>query len=225
MKKYLSPLALMALAAASLSSPLAQAASASSALSNVYIQLFDLDPLDGITPSLTFDNPVSLIYGQVIDGVRASYYDSVLMDRAMFNAVTEGGAQAASVVLEGNVWLPASGNGANLSAMAVGLNTSADTMGQLINSQFTVSAKTEVVMTATAQASAAAALGESSYAWAWIGLRDLAMINRSIDGVHWEVDTIGKSYEYGGQREVQVNFVNLTAASQLGYIDARATAM
>lgn len=220
MKKYTFPLAFLALAATTLSAPLAHAASASSALSNVYIQLFDLDPLDGITPALTFSNGDSSLYGYAFDGVGLNYNDVGPMGSALANSVTDGGAQAASAVLAGNVWLPASGNGANSSAAAVGLNANAYGQGQLINSQFTVTAKTVVVMTATGQASAAAALGESAYASAYVGMQDLTSNNYSYGQAYSQVDVNGNAYGSGGPLTVQASFVNLLAGNLIGNIYA-----
>lgn len=212
--------AVVALAAASLGSPLVHAASASSSLSNVYIQLFDLDPLDGITPSLTFSNGDSSLYGYAQDGGALNYNDVGPMGTALSNAVTDGGAQAASAVLAGNVWLPSSGNGADSSAAAVGLNATAYSQGYLINGQFTVTAMTVVVMTATAQADAAAALGESSYASAYVGIQDIAGNNYSYGQAYRQVEVNGNAYGQGGPQTVQASFVNLTENDRLGNVYA-----
>ena len=171
-------------------------------------------------PSLSFRDNDSWLYGSAFGGVGLNYSDSGLLGGALSNAVTDGGAQAASAVLAGNVWLPASGNGANSSAMAVGLNTDAYSEGQLINSQFTVSAKTLVVITATAQASAAAALGEEAWAGAYVSISDLLGSSSSYGQAYRSIDVNGNAYGPGGPLAVQASFVNLAAASLLGYMSA-----
>lgn len=222
MKSTFSPLAVMALAAASLSSPLAQAASASAMLSDVYIQFFDLDPLDGITPGLTFVNGSSYIYGEAQGGVGLYYNDSGPIGSALAGSMTDGPAQAASAVVAGDIFMPASGNGASSSVMASGVNHSAYSYSNVFSGGFTVTAKTVVVMTAMGQASAAAALGESAYGSAYVGIQDAGGNNNSYGQAYRQVQPDGQAYGTGGPLVVQASFVNLGTTSQQGYVYAQA---
>lgn len=219
MKNVTSPLALTALACVALTAPQVQAASASSVLSNVYIQLFDLDPLDGITPSFVVGN-MSFISGMALDGASNSFSNSGPLGGALSGSVVMGGASTASSVLAGNLFVPASGNGAASSSSATGVGSSANSYGQLHDGSFTVTAKTLVVVTATGQASAAAALGEYATALAYVGLQDVGGSNYSVGQAYWTVEAGGNTYGVGGPLTVQASFVNLTAAPQSGRLYA-----
>ena len=219
MKIFTSPLALMALAVASLSSPLVQAASASSALSNVYIQLFDLDPLDGIAPSIMIGN-TSFIFGTVFDGASNDFNNNGPLGDALSGAASIGASSTASAVFAGNLFLPDSGNGVSSMSEATGLGTSAYSYGMLHNHSFTVTAKTLVVLTATGQATAAAALGEYATAVAYVGMQDVGGSNYSYGQAYSTVEANGNTYGIGGPLSVQASFVNLNAAPQDGSLFA-----
>lgn len=215
MNNVTSPLALMALACASLAAPQAQAASASSVLSNVYIQLFDLDPLDGITPSILIGN-MSFASGAAIDVASNSFSTNGPLGGALSGSAAMGGSSTASSVFAGNLFVPASGNGAASSSSATGAGSSANSVGMLHNDGFTLTPKTLVVVTATGQASAAAALGEFATASAYVGLQDAGGSNYSVGQAYWTVEAGGNTYGVGGPLTVQASFVNLTAAPQSG---------
>lgn len=219
MKNVTTPLALVALACASLAAPQVQAASASSVLSNVYIQLFDLDPLDGITPSFVVGD-ISSLFGTALDGGSNSFSTNGPLGSALSGSALMGGSSTASSVFAGNLFVPASGNGAASSSSATGVGSNAYSYGMLHNDGFTLSAKTVVVVTATAQASAAAALGEFATASAYVGLQDAGGSNYSFGQAYWTIEATGNTYGVGGPLTVQASFVNLTAAPQSGSLYA-----
>jgi len=210
------------LAASMLALPSAQAASASAVLTSVHIQLIDLNPLDGVTPSLTFSDGIQ---GYVtIDNWASQLGYSGLVGTAGSVAAGGGALSASSAVTAGDYYLLLSpGPGAAVSAVAAGLDTNAYGVGWVFGANFTVSQNTLIYITATAQASASAALGETAFASAVLTLSDSAG-NSSNGQAYRYVYADGTFYEQPGPLSAAASFVNLTNATATGFIGAYAQA-
>lgn len=182
--------ALAAACLAALAGPVLADASSSASFGAVTITLIDLDPGDGIAPSLTFNPPASKydggghIFGEVqswTPGAELNRFEHVGGKQAMTladSAQTSMASASASVVGEAGVAgfsaMSARGS-AGSDKNAFGMYTSyVEVPYSYANNAFTLSAHTQVVFSVDASVSAAYTLGyaeggrESEYAYASI---------------------------------------------------------
>ena len=210
------------LAASALLMPAAHAASASATLTGVYLQVFDLNPLDGIAAGISFN----------YDGIQGNGWASNAPLNYSFSDVAGGSGSGAagsgaawsnSAVTAGSVMTFGSGPSANAAASATGQGAGAYGIGWVLGTNFTMAANTLVVISATAQVSTSAAAGESAYAVSMVQMSDnlgntssgYAYQYRYADGTH---------YENVGPLAAQATFVNIGMANKQGFIGAYAEA-
>lgn len=210
------------LAASALLMPAAQAASASATLMGVYLQIFDLNPIDGITAGISFD----------YDGIQGSGSASNAPLNDSFSDVAGGSGSGAagsgaawsnSAVTAGSVMTFGSGPSANAAASATGLGAGAYGIGWVLGTNFTMAANTLVVISATAQVSTSAAAGESAYAVAQVQMSD-NLGNASTGQAYQYRNADGTHYENLGPLAAQATFVNIGMANKRGFIAAYAQA-
>ncbi len=215
--------AITAIAATVLALPAAQAASASATLTGGYIQLFDLNPLDGITAAISFDSGGVQGNGSATNAP-VSYSFSGAAGVALSGSAGSGAVMSSSAVTAGSVFTLGSGPSASASAAASGLNTSADSIGWVLGTNFTLTANTLVVITATADAAASAALGETASASAYLQLSDSAG-NASTGQAFKYIYADGSTYSgVASPLLAQASYVNLAGVDAHGFIAAYANA-
>jgi hypothetical protein len=212
----------VALAMSMLALPSVQAASASATLTSVHIQLIDLTPFDGFTPTMSFDWGSIQGNASSTNAVTyADFYDALGMSGSA--SAGSGSVMAGSVVTGGDYFdLLNPVPGATASAVASGLNTQSYAVGWVLAGNFTVSANTLVYLTATAQASASAALGETASTSAVLTISNASS---SSDGRAFDVVSVDGTHDRkNGPLSVAASFVNLTGSTASGFIGAYAEA-
>jgi hypothetical protein len=210
------------LAASALLMPAAQAASASASLTGVYLQVFDLDPLDGVTAAIGFD----------FDGIQGNGWASnpppdynflAAVGEAGSGSAGSGAAWSTSAVTAGNIGTAGFGPSATAAAEATGLGAGAYGVGWVLATRFTMAANTLVVISATAQATASAAAGESAYAVSTVQISD-DLGNLSTGSAYSYRYADGTHYGSSGPLSAQATFANLGTAAKTGFIGAYAEA-
>lgn len=148
------------------------AASSSASISNLTIQLIDLDPLDGVTPWITFAGN-SYAFTSAQDTGPAAFPDGTSVGGAAFDAVARSDSAAAThataAATGSSPALPITGS-LTLAGSLLGSGSTGGTVGApgnwaaydalsmwngFFSNAFTLSAKTRVVFSATAQGTAA----------------------------------------------------------------------
>ena len=200
--------------------PMALAATASATLTGVYLQVFDLNPVDGIAAAVTFNDGVS-VYGSASNGTGDSYNLVDVLGAALSGSALAGASSANSAVTAvtaGNVFTLGAGPGATATATATA--TASSTVAgssaysqalALFSASFSVTANTLVVLSGAAQASGSGTVGESAYGNALVELYDNA--NYSVGHAYAGINLDGSSFGVSGPLSAQATFANLTASS------------
>lgn len=207
-----STLAVVALAAAA---PVVQAASATASMTGIYLQVFDLNPLDNITAAVTFTDGVS-VYGSADDGANPinSFNLGGAAGTALSGSALAGAVLSSAAVTVGDVYTLGAGPGATASVSATGVGSFAYSQAlALYSTGVTVTANTLVVLSATAQVAAAATLGELSNAAAIVQLSDGNVANYSVGQAYAYFAPDGSNSAVPGPLTAQATFANLTAGS------------
>ena len=215
-----------ALAAASLLACVGSAhalATATASLSNFQVQVFDLNPLDGIAAAVTFASGAQ-VYAYSTDVTAVSNYDSNVAGSALSVSALVGNASSAASTAAGDFFTPGSGPGASASVSVAGLGAQANGSGYSLQSNFTLTANTLLIFSAsTSGVTAARSLaGETAQGYASVNLS-------SNDNSQY---SYGQSYAYVADNSnytslnpfIQASFVNLTAGDTTGYAYAYAAA-
>lgn len=191
--------------------PMALAATASATLTGVYLQVFDLNPVDGIAAAVTFNDGVS-VYGSASNGTGDSYNLVDVLGAALSGSALAGASSANSAVTAGNVFTLGAGPGATATASSTGAGSSAYSQAlALFSASFSVTANTLVVLSGTAQASGSGTVGETAYGNALVELYDNA--NYSVGQAYAGSNLDGSSFGVSGPLSAQATFANLTASS------------
>lgn len=206
------------------------AATASASMSNVHIQLIDLDPSDGITPGISFDGNWLSSYNQIASngGPQVSFLTGGSLGSGFGPFDSGSGATWARLqVLAGNL-LTGTGPGASAFATAAGAGNSAASVAESLALGFTVTAHTRIVMTAEANGPQITGnLGDYGSAQNILGLLRLfpdGSTTGSYDTTYSFLNADGLTY-LAGPRGLQVTFENTTSASTTGYAMAYSSAM
>lgn len=209
----------------------AQAAStASASLSNVRIQLIDLDPFDGITSAISFDDTLLNSYNQItVNGNPQQTYWTGGPLGTSFGPFTSGtGSTWARLQVFAGDLLAGSGPGASAFATAAGTGNSAASVSESLALGFTLTPHTRIVMTADAtEATISGGLGESGFAQNILGLLHLSpdgSTTGETDVTYSFLTTDGLTYT-AAPRVLQVTFENMTGSPMDGYAMAYAAAM
>lgn len=242
MQRHSSLTAGLALAASLAAAPGWAAVSSSAQIGPLQLQLFDLDPSDGITPSLQFTNmgsntglytlamtPAPYAYDMQIDiGSTPWQAGSVtaLAGVAQASAAIEGTGTAAGTRL----W--AAGGAGNFDSLyafeAARYSGSAD--APLMGGVFTVSANTIAVLSgvATVAASGTATTVLEEYAAATVHI-ELAGLGGGGSGAQSAQDTLAtggygsaQPFNFGNSRLLSVSFLNQTAGDLSGTLSLTA---
>ena len=202
-------------------------ATASATLSNFRVQVFDLNPSDGIPASVTFtDASAAQVYAQAVDGVFASdgTYSGPI-GAALSAAAAQGAASSSGTTAAGDPFTLGAGPGASAAASTSGVDTSAYGVGYLLASGITLTANTLLVFSANTSGVAAAVslAGETADGIAVISLNN-ADNSQSRVGQSYQHAGIGNSYGSSAPF-VQASLVNLSGGSISGaaYVYAYAT--
>ena len=196
--------------------PMALAATASATLTGVYLQVFDLNPVDGIAAAVTFNDGVS-VYGSASNGTGDSYNLVDVLGAALSGSALAGASSANSAVTAvtaGNVFTLGAGPGATATATASSTVAGSSAYSQalaLFSASFSVTANTLVVLSGAAQASGSGTVGESAYGNALVELYDNA--NYSVGHAYAGINLDGSSFGVSGPLSAQATFANLTASS------------
>ena len=199
-------------------------ATATASLSNFQVRVFDLNPLDGIAASVTFDSG-AYVSAQAFDGMGASNSASNLAGTALSVSAANGNASASGSTTAGDFFMLGSGPGASASASAFGLYSSAGGTGYPLSSGFTLSANTLLVFSAnTSGVTATRTLaGESAHGSANVYLTSSDNSQYSNGQSYASVSDSGNFSN--NVASVQASFVNLTPANVTGYASAVASAI
>ena len=203
-------------------------ATASASLGNFQIQLFDLNPFDGIAAAVTFTDAVnfqSQVYAQASDGGFASdgtYYGAI--GSVLAANATNGAASSWGTTSAGNPYTPGAGPGAAAAASTMGVGTSAYGIGWALASSFTLTANTLLVFTASTSGVAASIslAGEIADGNATIFINSSNNSQNSY-GQSYTHAEVGNMYS-NSVPLVQASFVNLTNTSVTGFAGAYAQA-
>ena len=219
-----------ALAAAAFATTAAQAsASAEAKVTNVHIQLIDLDLNDGITPAIQLgfgsQNTASI---QVINAV-----DSAVTDNNAYPALgaaygpftlSTGGAFATGDTRAGNLFGAAGGPGSSVAASATGADTWAWGLGNVVPSYFKLAPNTRMVITASVATFVQAAPDDKAFAYGVLAGMDL-------NNVYFASDTAQSSANYYGnitfidpKSALQISFSNVSANAYEGSLSITASA-
>ena len=199
---------------------------ATAALSNVHIQLIDLDPNDGIAPAVTFLSPgTTLVAMTQVDG--GDWVQTFITGNQGEPlgplAAQVGSVSVSSTLLPGNLFAGA-GPTVLASATVGDLNAGGWGNGHAIQSQFTLSANTRLVMTADASVNVSGAEGTAAYAYGQLVLQKLDFSSFSIVAIQASLDP-GSSWPYiPAPATLQASFDNGTGVSMDGWISAIASA-
>ena len=176
--------------------PMALAATASATLTGVYLQVFDLNPVDGIAAAVTFNDGVS-VYGSASNGTGDSYNLVDVLGAALSGSALAGASSANSAVTAGNVFTLGAGPGATATASSTVAGSSAYSQAlALFSSSFSVTANTLVMLSGAAQASGSGTVGESAYGNALVELFDNA--NYSVGHAYAGINLDGSSFGVSG---------------------------
>ena len=198
-------------------------ATATASLSNFQVQLFDLNPLDGITAAVTFAGGAQ-VYANSTDVTTVNNYDINVAGSALSVSALVGNAMSGASTTAGDFFAPGAGPGASASVSVAGLGAQADSTGYSLLSSFTLTANTLLIFSAsTSGLTAARSLpSETAQGYASVNLT-------SNDNSQY---SYGQSYIYADQNgsysslnsTIQASFVNLTAGATTGYAYAYAGA-
>lgn len=155
----------------------AHAATGTVQLGSFHIQLFDLDPLDGIAPALTWvGTPYANSYAVMAGppgSIGASEFDAGVIGEALSASAVTPGSAASSSITPGDVFSLNGGVSSSVSASATG-GESGYAGAQIVVGTFSLSAKTLMVVSATpGVVQSSAVLGETADAMASLSIYGL----------------------------------------------------
>jgi hypothetical protein len=230
-------LATIAAAVASLAAMPAVASTATATLTDFHIQLVDLDPNDGIAPSLTFQNVLGGSFIAAESGAPGHVLTDTHQGGAPFGAGMSSSTRGAASALSsftGDPRAPGAGGSASATA-STGLQglygASTVQLGDgAIYSPFTLSADTRLVITADASASALSTFTDphaDTWASVFLKLTDATGTGSvSTDTASAEQFAMTGGLATTDTRQITISFDNLTAADLggifYGSIDAYA---
>lgn len=242
MQRHSSLTAGLALAASLAAAPGWAAVSSSAQMGPLQVQLFDLDPGDGITPSLQFTNmgtntslytlamtPSPYVYDMQIDTGATPWQPgsvAALAGVAQASAAIEGTGTAAGTRLTA---AGSAGNFESLYAFEAARYTGS-TDAPLTNSAFTLSANTIAVLSgvATVAASGTATTVLEEYAAATVHI-ELAGFGGGGSGSQAAHDTLAtggygsaQPFSFGSSRLLSVSFLNQTSGDLSGTLSLAA---
>lgn len=205
-------------------------ASASASISNVFIQVIDLDLADDIDAAVTFDSPWAYAQGYASSVVNGNWtslgsdWDSGDGSTNLSADFAYGSGSATASTTAGDLFTQGSGPGATASASLSDANMYVSGYGQLLSSNFTLTPMTLLVLSATPGAlSASAALGASASAYAQVSLEAQDGSERSYGYAYRNVSDNG--YSSGNEPSfLKASFTNLTDIEVNGYAYAHASA-
>lgn len=201
------------------------AGTATASLSNVQLRIVDLDPLDGITASATFQSGTMLssVFYDVTGSSPVYLNNAGPLGWSASYQLTGPGASGSSQLLAGDLFT-GTGPGAVASAAAVGANHRAQASSQGSELKFSITPNTLLIVTADAPTAATSLiLGESAFATAVVSFRssDNSFITQSqayaSQSPEGSVVSITPS-------SLQASFVNLTAAPTEVFLNFYASA-
>ena len=203
-------------------------ATASGTLSNLQIQVFDLNPADGIVASVTFTDAVgsqAQVFANANGGSFVSdgtYYGAI---GAVLSAnAAQGAASAWGATSAGNPYNPGFGPGASAAASTAGVGTTAYGIGWALASNFTLTANTLLVFSANTSGVAASVSLAGETADGAVAI--------SLSNSNGSQNSYGQSYKhaelgnpYGNSAPfIQASLVNLSGSSITGFAGAYAYA-
>ncbi|MDT7836530.1 hypothetical protein [Aquabacterium sp. OR-4] len=154
----------------------AHAATATVQLGSFHIQLFDLDPLDGIAPTLTWvGTPYARSFAVMAQpgSIGASEHNAGLIGEALSASAVTPGSAASSSITPGQVLALNGGVSSSVSASATG-GDSGYAGAEIVVGVFSLSAKTLMVVSATpGLVQSSAVLGETADAMASLSIQGL----------------------------------------------------
>ncbi|PZP31273.1 MAG: hypothetical protein DI603_12970 [Roseateles depolymerans] len=206
----------------------AQAATASASLSNVHLQLIDLDPNDGITAAISFNGDTST-YNNAYWSLNGSYqagdwqYAPGLGVAIPAVAVSGVGFSASASSTAGDLFQGAGwGGSAQASAVTAGVRSTA--YAETYAGQFTLAPHTLLVLMADSPAATvSAALGEYASASAYLSVQSLDGSTQGSAYAQAYINADGAGYS-NAPSFLQVSFVNLSGTAISGYLYGEAYA-
>ena len=199
-------------------------------MSNVHIELIDLDPLDGITPSISFDGTYLNSYNQItVNGnPQQTYVTGGPLGTSIGPFASGSGSTSAQLQVFAGDLMTGNGPGASASATAAGPGNTAAAVGESLALDFTLSPHTGIVMTANAtDATTSGGLGESAWAQNTLGLLQVLPDGSSTgptDLTFSFLNADGVTYT-SAPKVLQVTFENTTDSPMAGYAMAYSSAI
>lgn len=205
-------------------------AQASAQLTGLYIQVFDLNPADGIPAAVTFASGVNdqvNVYSNVTpdNGVTSdSHSANGPLGAALTTSSALGLLSASASTQAGDAWTAGAGPAGQATAAAVGADSQAWANASALSSGFTLTPNTVLVLSAIASASASSTLpGETAGAYAALQLSssDYSSQSSGSRADSW-IRSDGTHYAHGGPA-LTASFVNLSAVDLEGWAYAFAS--
>jgi hypothetical protein len=211
-----------AVAAVAIAPPAVQAAgTASVTLSNVHIQLIDLNTADGVTPGISFGYGSSvggwLHPMTTVNGVYVENYFEVPVGTAYGPITAVNGASFATAAMLAGDILGAAGPGVTVTASASGVDAVAWSLGFVTPVAFTLTANTRMVVTADVATSVQATPGTTASASAQLSGSDRNNVYFANDNL--QSHSNGRGFDVITPRtSLQIMFDNQGANAYEGYL-------
>lgn len=204
------------------------AASASATVSDVRVQLIDLDATDGITPGITFGQgngaPASLMVMALSDGVSLSDRVYLPTGTAYPLGIYFASTYASATMLAGDaLGAQAGGPGASVQSSASGMNAMGWAIGSPLPIDFTLTANTRMVVTATVANWAQASLGDTAAAYGSLQAYDMSWNSFANVSIHKSISANGTPWTDTGT-SLQLSFDNAGPGSFDGHLKVTASA-
>ena len=203
--------------------PAQASGSAEARITDVRIQVIDLDLSDGIAASISFDAALpTFAYGDATENVHQRSDGDLGTEQKASVISSPAGADAYAHVYAGDVYTLGAGPSAWAVATASGLDRLSNAQAFVFLSAITLSAHTEIIVSANASAMAAiGSFGERGYARAGVEL----FHNSSSETGYVDYYALPDGSEfYNDNGPVQVSWSNTSDSSAVAHIEARASA-
>jgi len=203
-------------------------ASASASVSDVRIQLIDLDTTDGITPAISFSQGAGaqayLSVSTWTDGAGQFHYVNVPVGSPYGQIdLHTYAADGTSMMQGGDVFGAAGmGPGASVASSASGWYASGGAVGNPLQGTITLTGNTRMVVTATVATWAQASLGDTATARTAIEFFDKNNTFNGLSSIQYSVSATGALWQDAGN-SLALTWDNLGPATNAGFLKVSAT--
>ena len=204
--------------------PAQASGSAEARITDVRIQVIDLDLSDGIDASVSFDAALpTFAYGDATQNVHQRSDGDLGTEQKASVISSPAGADTYAHVYAGDVYTLGAGPSAWAVATASGLDRLSNAQAYVFLSAITLSAHTEIIVSANASAIAAiGSFGERGYARAGVELSHNSTSSDTSYVDYFALPDGREVYDLAGP--VQVSWSNTSDSAAVAHIEARASA-